>query len=141
MDNGPTDESKDYVKIEGVKSVNFSVRKTKSEITKEAISLECNEGDIQPFLTRADKLHSQAKFNMQPKLGLLRDFPKSDRMSLQFMLVRGAKSYNEIKQGCVEYSDNRKMVTGPVTNNGRGRLDSQFRVSRRIPESRIYASK
>ena len=43
---------------------------------------------------------------------------KSSQKLLQFVLFRGAKSHNEIKQACVEYSDNRKMMDGPVTSNG-----------------------
>ena len=32
-------------------------------------------------------------------------------------LFRGAKSYNEIEQACIQYSDNRKMMDVPVTDN------------------------
>ena len=39
MDNGWTDEAKDYGKVKGVMLENFSVRKTEYEIMKEAISL------------------------------------------------------------------------------------------------------
>ena len=63
MDSGLTDEAKDYVKVKWVMLEKFSVRKTESEIMKEAISLEYDGGDIQTFLTRADKLYSQPKFN------------------------------------------------------------------------------
>ena len=92
MDNGPKDEAKDYSKAKGVMLEKFSVRKAESEIMKEAISLEFDGGDIQNFLTRADKLYSQAKFNEQAKFGLLRDSLKSDQMLLQFVLFRRAKS-------------------------------------------------
>ena len=95
---------------------NFSVRKTESKIMKEVISLEYDGGDIQNFLTKADKFYSQAKFNERAKFGLLRDSLKSDEMLLQFVLFRGAKSYNEIKQACIEYSDNRKMMDRLVMN-------------------------
>ena len=124
VDSDPTNKVKDYVEAKSVMLESFSVRKIESQIMKEAISLEYDDGDIQAFLTRAHKLYSQAKFKKQSKFGLLRDFPKSDRMSLQFMLVRGAKSYNEIKKACIEYSDNRKIVAGPVTNNGRFTVQS-----------------
>ena len=92
MDNGPKDETKDYGKVKEVMLEKFSVRKTESEIMKQAISLEYDGGDIQTFLTRADKLYSEAKFNEQAKFGLLRDSLKSDQMLLQFVLSRGAKS-------------------------------------------------
>ena len=92
MDNGPTDEAKGYSKVKGVMLEKFSLRKTESEITKEAISLEYDGGDIQTFLTRADKLYSQAKFNDHAKFRLLRDSLKSDQMLLQFVLFRGAKN-------------------------------------------------
>ena len=52
-----------------------------------------------------------------------------------------SQNYDEIKQACVEYFDNRKTMNGPVTNNDRKGLDSQFRASRRTLESMIYASK
>ena len=100
---------------------------------KEAIFIEYDGGDIQNFLRRADKLYSKAKFNDEAKFGLLWDSLKSEQMLLQFVQFRGAKSDNEIKRACVEYSDNRKMMNGPVSNNGRKGLDPQFRASRRIP--------
>ena len=40
-------------------------------------------------------------------------------MLLQFVLVRRAKSYNEIELSSVEYSDNCRMMDGPVANSGR----------------------
>ena len=55
MDNGPKDKAKDYCKVKGVMLENFSVRKTESELMKEAIALEYDKGDVQTFLTRADK--------------------------------------------------------------------------------------
>ena len=118
MDNGPMDEAKGYGKVKGVISEKFSVGKTESEIMKEAISLEHDGDDSQTFLTRADVLYSQAKFNEQAKFGLLRDSLKSELILLQFVLFRGAKSYNEINHACIEYSDNSKMIDRPVTNNG-----------------------
>ena len=91
MDNGPMDEAKDYGKVKKVMLEKFSVRKTESEIMKQATSLEYDGGDIQTFLTRANKIYSQAKFKNQAKFGLLRDFLKSDLMLLQFALSREQK--------------------------------------------------
>ena len=135
MDNGPTDEAKDCGKVKRVMLEKYSVRKTESEIMKGAKSLEYDGGDIQTSLTRADKLYSQAKFNDQAKFGLLRDSLKSDQMLLQFVLFRGAKNYDEIKQACVEYSDNRKMMDGPITNNERKGV--RFTVQSEPKDSRI----
>ena len=102
MDNGPTDEAKDYGKVKEVMLEKLSVRNTESEIMKEVTSLEYDGGDIQKFVTRADKLYLQAKFNGRAKFRLLRDSLKSDQMLLQFVLFRGAKNYNEMKQACVK---------------------------------------
>ena len=44
VDNGSTDESKDYGKVEGVIMEKFSVQRTASKIMKESISLECDAG-------------------------------------------------------------------------------------------------
>ena len=76
MNNGPTDEAKDYGKVKWVMSAKFSVRKTESEIMEEAISLEYNGGATQTFFTRTDKLYAQGKFNDQAKFRLLRDLGK-----------------------------------------------------------------
>ena len=100
MDNGSTDEAKDYCKVKRVMLEKFSVRKTESEPIKKDIYLEYDGGDIQAFLNRADKLHSEEKFNEHAKFGLLLDSLKSDHMLLRFVLFRGAKTYNEIKQAC-----------------------------------------
>ena len=78
-DNCPTDEAKDYGKVKGVMLEKFSVRKTESEIIREAISLEHGGGDIQTFLTRTDNLYSEEKSNDHAKLGILRDSLKSDQ--------------------------------------------------------------
>ena len=88
---GPTDEAKDYSKVKGVMLEKFSVRKTESEIMKEAISLEYGGGDIQNFLTRADNSCLQAKLNEQVKSRLLRDSLKSDQMLQQFVLFGSEK--------------------------------------------------
>ena len=88
----------------------FSVRKTESEIMKEAISLKHDGDDIQTFLTRASKLYWHAKFNEQAKFRQLRNSMISDQMPLQFLQFRGAKIYNQIKQACVEYDNNGKMM-------------------------------
>ena len=110
MDVSSTDEAKYYGEVKRVMLEKFSVRKTKSKIMKECMSLEYDGGDIQTFLTRADKLYSQAKFNDRANFGLLRGSLKSDQMLLQFVLFSGAKNYDEIKQACIEYSDNCKMM-------------------------------
>ena len=89
---------------------------------KKAVSLEYDRGDIETFITRADKLYSQAKFNEQAKFDLPRDTLKSDQMLQQFVLFRGAKSHNEIKQACIEYADSHKMMDGRVINKGIKRL-------------------
>ena len=117
FDRFTMDEAKDYGKVKGELLEKFSGRKIESETMKESISLEYGGGDIQTFLTRADKLYSLAKFKEQANFGLLRDSLKSEQILLQFVLFRGAKSYKQIKQACIEYSDNRKMMDGPVTTN------------------------
>ena len=86
---------------------------------KEAISLEQDGRHIQTFLTRADKLYSQAKFNQQAKFGVVRDALKSDEVLLKFVLFRGAKSYSEIDDACMEYAYKLKMQDGTVINKGK----------------------
>ena len=78
MDNGSKDEATDYGKVKAVMLEKLSVRKKESEIMKEATYLKYDGGDIQNFLTRANKLYSQVKFNDQAKFWLLRDSLKSD---------------------------------------------------------------
>ena len=56
-------------------------------------------------------------------------------MLLQFVLFRGAKIYNQIKQACVEYADNRKMMDGPGKNNERKGV--RFTVQSEPKNSRI----
>ena len=71
MDTSSTDEFKDCVKVKGAMLEKFSVRKREYEIMKEASSQECDGSDMQTFLSRADKLYLQEKFNQQANFGLL----------------------------------------------------------------------
>ena len=128
--------SKTMVKLNGVMLEKSSAWKTESEIMKEAIFLEYDGGGIQTFLTRADKSYSQEKFSEQAKFGLLRDSLESDRTLLQFVLFRGEKSKNQIKQACVEYADNRKMMEGAVKNKERKGI--RFRVQSNPKDYRIH---
>ena len=57
-------------------------------------------------------------------------------MLLQFVLFRGAKNYNEIKQACVAYCDNQKMIDAPVTNDETKGV--RFTVQSKPKDSRIY---
>ena len=58
-------------------------------------------------------------------------------MLLQFVLFSGAKIYNEIKQACIEYSNSRRMMDGPVTTNERKGV--RFTVHSGLKDSRIEA--
>ena len=75
----------------------FSSQKSEAEIMKDAISLSYDGGDIQSFLSKADKAYSQARFIERAKFGLLRESLKGDQLLLQFVLFRGAKYYEEVE--------------------------------------------
>ena len=109
------DEAKDYGKGEVVILEKFSVWKSESEIMKEAISLECDGGEIHAFFTRDDKLYWEGKFYGKSKFGFLRDALKSDQILLLFVLFKGEKSCNEIKEACIEYVDKLLTMDGTVT--------------------------
>ena len=111
MNNGPTPEAKNNGIVEEVMLQKFSTQKSEAESMKEAISLSYDGGDIQKFLTRAEKACNQAKFNDEAKFGLLREELKSDQLLLQFFLFRGAKDYEELKK---YFADYQKMMKNPA---------------------------
>ena len=92
----------------------FSSQKTEAKIVKNAISLTYDGGDIQAFLNRAEKAYNQAKFNKHAKFGLLREAMKAD----QFVLFRGAKDYEGVREYCIDYSDNEKMMSVSSGSHG-----------------------
>ena len=60
-DNAPTEEANDYEVVKKVILEKISIQKTDSEIIRDALSLRYDGGDIPTFLSRADKVYSQAK--------------------------------------------------------------------------------
>ncbi len=64
----------------------FFIQKTDSEILRDALSLQCDGGDIPTFLSRADKVYNQAKVEDNMKFELLRDSLKPGLMLFQLLL-------------------------------------------------------
>jgi len=110
MDNKPTQDATVYSTVKEVMLDKFSTKKTEAEVMKEAINLVYDGGDVNAFIAKADKLYTKAKFNGVSKLGLIREALKTDQMMLQFVLLRGAKDYQSVKDTCLEYAENKKIL-------------------------------
>ena len=138
MDNGPTAEAKSYQTVKDAMLKKFSTQKSEAEVMRDAISLMYDGGDIQVFLTKAEKIYNQAKFNAQAKYGLLREALKGDSNLLQFVLFRGAKNYDEVKKYCLDYADNQKMMgiksNDPQNIQSKGHMDRERPADSRIDE-------
>ncbi len=117
-DNGPTTEAKNYHVVKDVMLKKVSTQKSDAEIMKDAIFLTYDGGDIQAFLTRVEIAYNQAEFNEHAKFGMLREALKTDQLLLQFVLFRGTKDYEEVKQYCTDYADNQKMMSAPSGSRG-----------------------
>ena len=114
----------------------FTTQKSEAEIMRDAISLLYDGRDLHVFLTKAEIIHKQAKFNAQAKYVLLREALQGDYNLLQFVLFRGAKNYDEVKKYCLEYAGNQKMMG--MKNNDPQDVQTKGHMNRKRPEdSRI----
>ncbi len=114
-DNNPTEEAKGYGLVKKVMLEKFSTQNTESEIMRDALTLRNDRVDFPTFLSRADKVYTQAKVGENVKFELLRGSLKSDQMFFQFLLFRGSKKYEVVKNSCQEYAENIKMMDGSTT--------------------------
>ncbi len=114
IENGPILEAKNYQLVKKEMLKKFSTQKSEAEVMLDTISLTYDGGDIPTFLVKAEKAYNRAKFNEQAKYGLLIEALKSDQLLLQFVLLRGAKSYDEVKKYCTDYAENQKMMKNPA---------------------------
>ncbi len=73
---------------------------------RDAVTLRYDRGGIPTFLSRADKVYNQDKVDEKAKFELLRDALKSYQMFFQFVLFKEPKSYEGIKNSCLEYAEN-----------------------------------
>lgn len=87
----------------------FSTKKTELEALSEDFALKYGGKDVWTFIMKADKLYQKAKLGEQAKFALIREALKADQMILTFALFRGASTYEDVKEECLEYADNQKM--------------------------------
>ena len=59
---------------------------------------------------KASKLYKEAKFNDQAKFGLILEAIKSDQGMLQFVFLRKADTYEKVRETCLVYADNQKVL-------------------------------
>ena len=119
-DNKPTEEAKSFSTVKDRMLERFAKKKTEAEVMKEAVNLRYDGKDVKAFFNKADKLYTQAKFNDQAKFGLIREAIKADQTLLQFVLIRGAKTYDDVKKACLEYAENQKVLMPNVNEEVKG---------------------
>ncbi len=110
LDIAPTEEGKDYEVVKKVMLEKLSIQKTESEIMRDALSLRYDGGDIPNFLSRTDKVYSQAEVGNNMNFELLRDSLKPETMFFQFVLFRRSKTYEDVRKVFLEYPENIKMM-------------------------------
>ncbi len=78
---------------------------------------------------RASKLYNEARFNEGTKHGMIMEAIQSDQSLLQFVLLRKANTFEEVKETCLEYAEHQKVysLTKKVTGSSSGVLDVRMR--------------
>ena len=109
-ENQPTELARNYPEVKRLMLEKFAPKKASAVLMKEAVNLKYTTGDIKSFVEDADRLYKEAKFNEEAKLGLFRDAIKGNPVLLQFAMLRGATSYEEVKQACLEFAENQKIL-------------------------------
>ena len=77
---------------------------------KEGVNLVYKDGNVKEFFVKASKLCKETKFNDQAKFGLIREAVKSDKGMLQFLFSRKADTFEKVRETCLEYADNQKVL-------------------------------
>ncbi len=81
--------------------------------------------DVEEFFVRASKLNKEANFNDGTKHEMIMEVTKSDQSLLQFVLVRKARTFDNVRETCLEYAEHQKVYSLPkkVTENACSVLD------------------
>ena len=88
-------------------------------------TLSTKNGNVKEIFLKPSKIYKEAKFNDRAKFGLIREIFKSDQGMLQFVSLKEADMYEEVKETCLEYADNQKVFgwqsqEEQVTNHEQG---------------------
>ena len=109
-DNSPNEEARSFQKAKAALLEKFSTKKTEAEVMKEAVNLVYKGGNVKEFFVKASKLYKEAKFNEQAKFGLIREAIKFDQGMSQFVFLIKADTYEKVRENCLEYADNQKIL-------------------------------
>ncbi len=85
---------------------------------KKAVNLTYHGEYIKEFFVRASKLYKKAKFNEGTKHGMVLEFIMPDKILLKFVLLRKVRTFEEVKETCMEYSKHQKAYSLPKQASG-----------------------
>ncbi len=95
------EEVMSFLKVETALLENLS-KKTESETIREAVNVSHRGGDVKEFFDKASKLYKVARFNKCTKQGMKIEAIQSDLGLLHFVLLRKAKTFDEVEEACLE---------------------------------------
>ena len=104
--NALTEEAKSFETVKDKLYERFSEKLTVAEATVKAVNLRYSNQKMDKFLKDADKLYELAGFASEAKFGLIRKAIDGDKELLKFVVLRSAKTYEEVKDACTEYAEN-----------------------------------
>ncbi len=123
-ENAPTEAAKSFQVVKQTLLAKFSTKKTESETMKEAMNLTYQDEDVKEFYARASKLYKEAYFNEGLKHGMTMEPINSDQSLLQFVLLRKAWTFDDVRETCLEYAEHKNLdsLLKKVTGNASGVL-------------------
>lgn len=65
--------------------------------------------EVRDFFQKTEKLYKREGFGDKAKFGLVVKAIKTDKKMLEFDLVCGSNSYDEVKNSCIVYESNQKL--------------------------------
>ncbi len=124
-ENAPTQEAMSFQKVKAALLEKLSTKKTESETMKEAVNLTYQGGDVKEFFAKESKFFKEARFKEGTKQGMIMKSIQSYQRFLHFALLRTAKTFDEVKETCLEYAKNRKVYYLP--KKGTGKVDGTLK--------------
>ena len=115
--NSLNNEALDFEAVKDKLHERFSEKLTVAEATVKAVNLSYSNQKMDKFLKDSDKLYELAGFSDEAKFGLIRKAIDGDKELLKFVVLRSAKTYEDVKDACTEYADNPAVFLGSKNGN------------------------
>lgn len=84
----------------------YTNEKIDAEIIQDAVDIRYEGEYVHAFFRKAERLYKRAGFGNKAKFGLVVKAIKTHKKMLEFVLVHGSNTFDEVKNSCTVYENN-----------------------------------